>query len=280
LAKIVKIGIVKAGGIGTMPLLEFLLDERAEREDIEVRVVGAGAKMGMEQCEDVAKAITAFTPDFALFISPNATLQGPKKGREILSSAGFPTIVVSDGPTKKIVKDLEDRGFGYIIIDADAMIGARREFLDSTEMALYNADILRVLAVTGVFNVVFQELDKVIEAVKNGKGITLPRIVVDKEMAVHAAGFQNPYARSKAMAAYEISRRVADLTAEGCFVVKERERYTPIVAAAHEMMRNAAKLADEAREMEKGGDAVLRSPHHPDGSALKKRKLDEKPVKP
>jgi methylenetetrahydromethanopterin dehydrogenase len=46
------------------------------------------------------------------------------------------------------------------------------------------------------------------------------------------------------------------------------------------MMRNAAKLADEAREMEKGGDAVLRSPHHPDGSALKKRKLDEKPVKP
>lgn len=280
MSKMVKVGIAKVGCIGATPLFEFLLDERAEREDVGVRVVGAGAKMGLGQCEEVAKALVAFTPDFALFVSPNATLQGAKKGRETLLAAAIPTVVVSDGPTKKIVRELEDKGFGYIIIDADSMIGASKEFLDPTEMALYNSDVIRVLAVTGVYNIIFQEVDKVIEAVKSGKGITLPRIVVDKEMAVHAADFQNPYAKSKAMAAYEVSRRVADLSSEGCFVVKGRERRVSIVAAAHEMMRSAAKLADEAREMEKGGDAVLRSPHHPDGSALKKRKLDEKPVKP
>jgi len=82
------------------------------------------------------------------------------------------------------------------------------------------------------------------------------------------------------MAAHEISRRVAGLTTEACFMVKEWERYTSIAAAAHEMMRHAAKLAEEAREIEKGGDTVLRKPHHPNGTILEKRKLIEKPTKP
>lgn len=44
MSKTVKIGILKVGCIGSAPLLEFLLDERAERRDIAVRVVGSGAK--------------------------------------------------------------------------------------------------------------------------------------------------------------------------------------------------------------------------------------------
>jgi len=263
-----------------MPLLEFLLDERADRKDIEVRVVSAGAKMGPEHCSEVATRMVDVKPHFSIFISPNATLPGPSKGRKILADAGIPTIVISDSPTKKIIKDLEADGFGYLIIEADAMIGARREFLDSVEMALFNSNIIKVLAITGVFNLVFKEIDKVIRAMKNGEEPALPRIVVDKEKATAAARFKNPYAKSKAMAAYEISRGVVNLTTESCFIVKEWERYILIAAAAHEMMQYAAKLAEEAREIEKGGDTLLREPHSPDGAIMEKRKLIEKPTKP
>ncbi len=280
MSQVVKVGIVKAGCIGTLPLLEFLLDERADRDDIDVRVVGAGAKMGSEECEEVAKKVLEFKPDLVIIISPNASLEGTRRGREILAETGIPIIVVSDGPTKKIAKELEDMGIGYIIIDADAMIGARREFLDPVEMALFNSDIIRVLAVTGVFNMVFKEIDGVIQEVKACRVPTLPRIKMDKEMAVTASGLENPYAKVKAMAAYEISRRVANVTVEGCFMVKERERYTSIVAAGHEMMRQAARLVDEAREVEKGSDVLARFPHHPDGTVLEKKELLEKPKRP
>ena len=36
-----KIGVLKLGCIGNLPLIEFLLDERAERTDIDVRVSGS-----------------------------------------------------------------------------------------------------------------------------------------------------------------------------------------------------------------------------------------------
>jgi methylenetetrahydromethanopterin dehydrogenase len=77
-----------------------------------------------------------------------------------------------------------------------------------------------------------------------------------------------------------MARRVADITAEGCFQVKEWERYTELVAAAHELMRQAAQLADEARETEKSQDSVCRTPHYDDGTVLSKKKLVEKPTKP
>jgi len=146
-------------------------------------------------------------------------------------------------------------------------------------MALFNSDLLKVLTVTGVFNVLWQEIDKVIQSIQKGQAPKLPRIVINKEKAIEASGLINPYARTKAMAAHEIARRVADLTVEGCFVVKEWERYTQLVAAAHEMMREAARLADEAREIDKAADMILRTPHHDDGAVLQKRKLLEKPRK-
>jgi len=278
--KVVKIGFVKVGNIGSAPLLEFLLDERAERQDIDVRVVSSGAKMTPEVAVEVAQKMLEFKPDFAIVTSPNASLPGPTKARETLKNAGIPTVVVSDSPAKKAVKQMEDAGFGYIIVEADAMIGARREFLDPIEMALFNVDIMRVLAATGAFSILCNELDKIIEATKRGEAPQLPRVTIDRERALASAGYQNPYARAKAYAAYEMARRVADLTVEGCFIVKEWERYTQIVAAAHEMMRSAARMADEAREIEKGPDQILRTPHYDDGTVLTKRKLIEKPKKP
>ena len=107
----------------------------------------------------------------------------------------------------------------------------------------------------------------------------MPKIIINKEIAVNAANFQNSYAKAKAMAAYEIARKVADLTVEGCFVIKEWDKYTLTVAAAHEMLRIASKLAEEAREMEKSSDSVFRAPHYDDGRILEKRKLIEKPKK-
>jgi methylenetetrahydromethanopterin dehydrogenase len=277
---VVKVGVLKLGCIGSALLLEFMLDERAEREDIDVRVVGAGAKLGIEQAEETARRMLDFKPQIVIVTSPNATLPGPKKAREIVKAAGIPVVVVSDSPTKKSVQELEQEGFGYIIIEADSMIGARREFLDPLEMVLFNLDVARVLAITGTLNLLTAEIDRAIESIKKGIQVPLPKIVVDKEKAIKAASFSNPYSATKAMAAYETARRVADLSVEGCFAVKEWERYTKIVSAAHEMMRQAARLADDARETEKAQDAVSRIPHYDDGSILKKRKLMDKPTKP
>jgi methylenetetrahydromethanopterin dehydrogenase len=277
---VVKVGFCKLGNIGAGLLLELLLDERADRKDIDVRVITSGAKMGVDQAVEVAEKMIGFKPNIAVAVSPNAALLGPSKLREMLVQAGISTIVVSDSPTKKALKDIERSGAGYLIVEADSMIGARREFLDPNEMSLFNADLVKVLTVAGVFNVLWQEIDKTIRSVQSGQTIALPRIIVNRDKAIGSSGLSNPYAKSKAIAAYEIAKNVADLTVEGCFVLKDWEQYTQLVAAAHEMMRQAAKLADQAREIEKLNDNVLRMPHSQEGEPYSKRKLLEKPRKP
>ncbi len=63
MAEKVRVGIAKMGNLGTSTLLDSMLDERAEREDIEFRVVASGPKMGEADCEDVAKKLLEFEPD-------------------------------------------------------------------------------------------------------------------------------------------------------------------------------------------------------------------------
>ena len=273
----VKVGFAKVGNIGSAVLIEMLLDERADRKDIDVRVISSGAKLGEDQSNCVSEKMVELKPDIAIVTSPNATLPGPTKIRLALKDANIPTIVVSDGPGKKAAKSIEESGQGYIIVEADSMIGARREFLDPVEMSIFNADIVKVLAITGAFDILRDEIDKSISAIKNSQPINLPRIIVKKENAVEASGLKNPYARAKAIAAYEVAKRVADLTVEGCFMVQEWERYTPLVAAGHEMLAAAARLAEDARSIEKSNDSVVRKPHYKDGSNLIKSKLIEKP---
>lgn len=271
---VVKVGVLKMGAIGTALLVEYLLDERADRGDIEVRVVTSGAKMQPEEAV-VAEKLKEFDPDVVIVVSPNAALPGPKAAREAFG--GKPVIVISDAPAKKAKDELKEKGFGYIFIDADSMIGARREFLDPTEMALFNAEVIKVLAVTGVFRLVQEAIDKVIEDIKAGKQPKLPQIVVTAERAVEAGNFSNPYAKAKAMAAFYIAEKVADIDVKGCFVEKDPAKYIPLVASAHEMMRVAAMLADEAREIEKGNDTLFRSPHSKEGAILRKTQLMAKP---
>ncbi|MEM2127016.1 MAG: F420-dependent methylenetetrahydromethanopterin dehydrogenase [Candidatus Bathyarchaeia archaeon] len=274
----VRLGFLKLGNIATAPLLELLIDERAEREDLEFRVLSSGPKMIPEQSEELARAMVSLKPDMAFVISPNASLDGPRRARETLSREGIPVVVVTDGP-RKLLEELKERGMGGIILEADSMIGARREFLDPIEMALFNADAIRVLSVTGVFSVLVGVIDKLVEQLKGGVKLELPLLEVTRSVALQASGLSNPYALAKAGAAYEMAKRVAALTTEACFREKDWVTYTSLCATAHELMRVAGILADEAREIEKYGDSLLRRPHHRDGSVLEKRKLLEKPVR-
>ena len=70
---------------------------------------------------------------------------------------------------------------------------------------------------------------------------------------------------------------VANLDMKGCFMTKGFENFIPLVAAAHEMAASAAALADEAREIEKGNDSVLRTPHMKEGNTGHKTDLISKP---
>jgi len=274
--ELVKIGFVKLGNIGTSRIVDLLLDERADRDDIDVRVLGTGAKMTPENAADTSRLLD-WDPDVVVITSPNAALPGPKGAREMVKEKGKPCIVISDAPAKKAVDKLKEEGFGYIIIPGDPMIGARREFLDPVEMSLFNADVLSVLSITGVVKLVQEEIDGVIDAIKKGDEVKLPQIIATAERAVERANFSNPYAKAKAIAAYSMAEKVAELDVKGCFMMKNPEEYVPVVAAAHELLREAAKLAFEAREIEKQADSLVREPHSRTGEIMKKKKLMEKP---
>ncbi len=274
--QVVKIGFVKLGNIGASRIVDLLLDERADREDIDARVLGTGAKMTPEHAADTSRLLD-WDPDLVVITSPNAALPGPKRAREMVKEKGKPCIVISDAPAKKAVNDLKENGYGYIIIPGDPMIGARREFLDPVEMSLFNADVLSVLTIAGVVKLMQEELDAVIDAIKKGGDVKLPQIIATVEKSVERAQFSNPYAKAKAIAAYSMAEKVAELDVKGCFMMKDPKEYVPIVAAAHELLRAAAKLAYEARDMEKQTDSLVRMPHARTGEILKKAKLLDKP---
>ena len=275
-----KIGIFKTGNIGTSPNLELLLDELADRKDIKVRTVTSGSKMNLEDVEDAFPKILEFNPDIFVTISPNTALPGPAKARELISKSGRPGIVISDAPAKKAKPEMESQGLGYLIITGDPLIGARKEFLDPIEMAIFNSNINKILAITGVYRIVQQEIDKVIYAVEAGQPPVLPRLVIDMNAVRDNSPFNNPYAKAKAMAAYGMAEKIAEVDTQACFMEKEMEKYIPLVTCAHEIAQAAARLAEEAREIEKYNDTLLRKPHAKDGKQKVKTRLMLAPTFP
>ena len=271
--KLVKIAVFKCGNIATSPIFELLLDELADRQDIKVRTVTTGSKMGVEDVEDAIPKIFDFKPSLLISISPNPSIPGPAKVRENLSRSGIPSVVISDAPGKRVKNKLEEQGLGYIIITGDPLIGARREFLDPVEMAIFNSNIMKVLAITGAYRIVYEEIDKLIHAVKEGVRPTLPNLIIDAKTIRDCSDFRNPYAKAKALAAYELTEKVAEINFQACFVEKESKKYIPLVASAHEIAQAAAKLAEEAREIEKYNDTLLRRPHSKTGKLKSKTKL-------
>ncbi|MEM3731537.1 MAG: F420-dependent methylenetetrahydromethanopterin dehydrogenase [Candidatus Bathyarchaeia archaeon] len=271
-------GVVKCGNIGTAPILELLVDELADREDISVRCVTSGSKMVAEEVEDALERIIGFNPHFLIFISPNPAVQGPTRAREILLEKKIPSTFISDAPGKRLKEEFEKHGFGYIIVMGDPLIGARKEFLDPTEMAIFNSNIIKVLAITGVYKIIYQEIDRLIHAYKSGVSPELPKLIIDTESIRDLSDFKNPYAKAKAMAAYELTKRIAEINTRACFIEKEKEKYIPLVACAHEIAQVAASLAEEAREIEKYADTLVRRPHAKDGKPKFKEKLMLPPV--
>ena len=273
-----KIGIFKCGNIGTSPLLELLLDELADRKDIKVRTVTTGSKMGAEDVEEALPKIFELNPDILIVISPNTSLPGPRMAREKISQSGLPGIVISDAPGKRAKEEIENQGLGYIIITGDPLIGARKQFLDPIEMAIFNSNISKILAVTGVYRIVQQEIDKVIYATESEQKPELPRIILDLKTVRDRSEFTNPYAKAKAIAAYGLAEKVAEINVQACFMEKESEKYIPLVTSAHEIAQAAARLCDEAREIEKSNDTVMRRPHSKSGKTKLKTKLMFPPV--
>jgi len=268
-----KIGVFKCGNIASSPLFELLLDELADRQDIKTRTVTTGSKMSAEDVEEALPKIFEFDPDLLVLISPNPSIPGPAKVREKFAKSGLPSLVISDAPAKRIKGELEKQGLGYIIITGDPLIGARREFLDPIEMAVFNSNIIKVLAIIGVYRIVHQEIDKMVYALKTGLTPALPKLIVDVNCIRDNSDFKNPYARAKAMAAYELTEKIAEINIQACFVEKESAKYVPLVACAHEIAQTAARLAEEAREIEKYNDTLVRKPHAKDGKAKIKTKL-------
>jgi methylenetetrahydromethanopterin dehydrogenase len=237
-----KIGIVKVGCIASSALLEFILDERAERE-IEVRVWGSGAKMDVESCRQLAEHVVEYEPDLAVLVSPNASLDGPTHLRTRIGEASVPCLSISDAPSMKaffkkgeIRSELKE-GQGFIIIPSDPLIGARREFLDATEMVIFNSDIMKILAICGVVRGVHSEIDGIVESIRRGESIIMPRIVMDTNTSLEYAQLHNSYSNAKAIAALKMAEQAAQLTSAACFRVSDPDEYIALAAAAHEMVR-------------------------------------------
>ena len=271
--ELVTVTFVKIGFIGTTIIIEALLDERSARTDLKMRVVSCGVSMDEADAEEVSKIAAGIESDLYVVISPNAALPGPKKAREILKETGKSIIAISDEPSRKAMQKLPEEGIGYIVVYGDPMIGAVTSFLDPVEMAMFNGEVLRLLSVTGVFRLIQSEIDRVLDEIKAGQKPTLPEIVINKMTALQYSNLQNPYAHAKAMAAFEMGREVASLTTEGVFKTEDRTETIQKVSAAHELVRQAAKLADEAREIEKSNDSVVRIAHFKKGDRRKKTEL-------
>ncbi|MDM7934054.1 MAG: F420-dependent methylenetetrahydromethanopterin dehydrogenase [Methanothrix sp.] len=272
-----KIGFVKLGNIATSLAADLALDEIAERTDIEFKVLSFGPKMTKKE-GDASGELLAWGPEMVVISSPNASTPGPTAARELFR--GVPTVVISDGPAKKEARDaLAAEGFGYIILPVDPLIGAKREFLDPAEMALFNSDALKVLAACGAVRLVQEELDRCISSIAAGQP-ELPAVLATPERCAERMSFRNPYARSKAIGALYMAQTVASIDAQACFRLKDLEDIALTAAAGHEVMRAAASLADEARELEKAGDSVSRRPHARSGDLLSKTRLLERPQRP
>jgi methylenetetrahydromethanopterin dehydrogenase len=145
-------------------------------------------------------------------------------------------------------------------------------------MALFNSDALKVLSICGAVRLVQEELDRSMAAIARGEP-KLPAILATPEKCAERMNFVNPYARAKAVGALYMAQTVATIDAAACFRLKELEPIALAAAAGHEVMRAAARLADEARELEKAGDTVSRKPHARSGELMKKARLLEKPEK-
>ena len=265
----VKITFVKLGNITLTTLIDIMLDERASRTDIEATVISSSTKMKPEAAERLFPLIDQVETDLLVMISPNAKDKGPQLVIDTYKEK-YPVLVVSDTADKEMREKWKAEGVGYIIASFDPMIGAKLDFLDPTEMCLFNGYIISAFSSCGVFSYIVELFDDVIKQIKDGKKPELPYRNLSPIGVVEKYPFQNEYSRPKAFAALRILQDAGKLNVNGCWGEKDKNRALIKVAAAHEMVRQASVLADEVRELEKGSNHLVRTPHNKEGEVLHK----------
>ena len=92
---VVKVGIAKLGNIASGVMAELLLDERADREDMQTFMATSGTKLEIADVDRVVSTLKAWGPDFCIVVSPNGVLPGPTGAREQLAAAGIPVVVIT-----------------------------------------------------------------------------------------------------------------------------------------------------------------------------------------
>ena len=216
----VKITFVKIGNITLTTLVDIMLDERASRTDIDATVISSSTKMKPEAAERLFPLIDQVETDLIVMISPNANDKGPQSVIEKYKEK-YPVIVVSDAADKEMRTKWKEEGVGYIIAPFDPMIGAKLNFLDPTEMCLFNGYIITTFSATGVFAYITKLFDDVIDQLKAGTKPELPTNYLSSIGVVTSYPFTNEYSRPKAMAALNILNEAGKLNVNGCFVEKD-----------------------------------------------------------
>ena len=87
---VVKVGVAKLGNIASGVMAELLLDERADREDMQTFMATSGTKLQPEDIERVVSNMKAYKPDFCIVVSPNGVLPGPTGAREAARESRHP----------------------------------------------------------------------------------------------------------------------------------------------------------------------------------------------
>ena len=98
---VVKVGVAKLGNIASGVMAELLLDERADREDMQTFMATSGTKLEPADVDRVVSNLKAYKPDFCIVVSPNGVLPGPTGAREQLAAAGIPVVIITDDVTTK-----------------------------------------------------------------------------------------------------------------------------------------------------------------------------------
>ncbi len=265
----VKITFVKIGNITLTTLVDIMIDERGSREDIEATVISSSTKLQPSDVERLFPLIDQVKTDLMIMISPNANLKGPQKLIDNYQDK-YPLLVISDAADKDLRAQWRDKGIGYLIAPFDPMIGAKKDFLDPSEMCLFNGHIISCFSATGVFSYFTNQIDEIINMIKNGEELSLPTKYLSSKEIVTNTTFSNDFSKPKAYACLEMLAQVGKLNVSGLYVEKDEKVALLKVGAAHEMVRQANLLSDEIREMEKAGNHLAKYPHAKDGSTLHK----------
>ena len=268
----VKITFVKLGNITLTTLIDIMLDERASRTDLEVTVISSSTKMKPEAAERLYPLIDQIDTDLLVLVSPNAKDKGPQAVIEKYKDK-YPVLVVSDNAGKEMREKWKANGVGYIIASFDPMIGAKIDFLDATEMCLFNGYIIETFSSCGVFSYIVKQFDYVIKQLKFSDKLELPTRNLSPIGISQSYPYKNDYSRPKAFAALRMLQDAGKLNINGCWVEKDKERALIKVAAAHEMVRQASIIADEVRELEKACGSLVRTPHTKEGDLYKKMRF-------